>query len=331
MDSCGRTRTAASQLAEFLPELKGEDERTNLENFPFKMGVIDDIGFEQEADVSKALQDLSVPVIKTDIQTDSVQVIVTSLISFLRELRWEHLALAHGNSRTSLSILKAFTKALKKSEFCVPWIVNVENVVFDEENGDWKDVLRSGVPIVSLLPSGEHSLLFNNLKNLKSKKKIPILFTDLVLRENLKSAPAKEIELFAMISYPEKETKFESFLAKNSIITGVRTEDELSLAERTKTARKIKGLVEKMSISLGEVIKDICPSEGNLCSDFLTAEGRHSYSEHLSKVDWTDNGEPIIGLVKYQYQFPDNHVHLRKVIVKFVFPFSNFRIFKFFN
>lgn len=316
MDSCGRTRTAASQLADFLPELR-EEVNSVTQSSPFRFAVIDDVGLDQEVDVSKTLEELHVPVVRTDrpdLQTQSAQDVLLAALSMIQELRWDRLAVFHSSSSSSLSMLKAMTKAMKKTDVCVSWMVNVE----EAQEEELEAVLSSGLPILALLPSEEHTALLNKLKvEPANKGRTALFFTDLILRDSLKAASARDLRLFSMIPFPMKEVKFEEFLAHSSIMTGVRTEDELEMAQRTRIVRRARRIVETLSSALGHVFEDVCHEERRVCSELLTAEGRRSLSQILSKLQWSAVGGHY-GLVEYQFQFPDGHVHLRKVCYIFL-------------
>ncbi|KAL0270086.1 UNVERIFIED_CONTAM: hypothetical protein PYX00_007607 [Menopon gallinae] len=312
MDSCSRTRIATSQLTEFLPELKG-NEIKDKKNTPFKFAVIDDVGLENEVDVSNTLEELNIPVIKTDININSQQEIITAILNIMQELRWDHIALIHSNSRYSLSMLKTFTKSFKKFDLCIPWIINIENAVVEADYEELQSVLKSRIPIVSLLASEQHDLLLRNMKYVaKQGSKIPMLFTDLILRDHLKNVPANSVQLFALVPLPEKDGNFEEYFWRNSKVTEMKKEDDLEVMQRTKTLRKIQTIMDRLSSSLRNLMHDYCQNEIHICSNILSPEGRSAAFEQLNDVDWTMEQE-LYGLMEYQFRNPEGYILLHKV------------------
>lgn len=64
-DTCGRFRVAVAQLGEFLPALKGVNS-TSFTRSAIKVGLLDDAGLSDDAEVQSALNELQFPVIKLD-------------------------------------------------------------------------------------------------------------------------------------------------------------------------------------------------------------------------------------------------------------------------
>jgi hypothetical protein len=65
-DTCGRLRVAVTQLGEFLPVLKGYNS-TLLMPSAIKLGVLDDAGISNDAEVQAVIKELQFPVIKLDV------------------------------------------------------------------------------------------------------------------------------------------------------------------------------------------------------------------------------------------------------------------------
>lgn len=313
MDSCSRTRIATSQLTEFLPELKGNEIPGRM-SIPFKFGIIDDVGLENEIDVSNTLEELNIPVIKTDININSQQEIIMAVLNIMQELRWDHIALIHSNSRYSLSMLKTFTKSFKKFDLCIPWIINIENAVVEGDYEELQSVLKSRIPIVSLLASEQHYLLLRNMKDVpKGSSKIPVLFTDLILRDHLKNVPAHAVQLFALVPLPEKDGNFEEYFWRNSKISEVRKEDDLEILQRTKTLRKIQAIMDRLSLCLRNLMNNFCQNEVHICPTILSLEARTAAFEELNEIDWTIEQE-LYGVMEYQFRKPEGHILLHKVV-----------------
>ena len=325
MDSCGRSRTATTQLIEFLPQLQINNNKSAEENLPFKLCVIDDVGLEKEVDVQKSLEELKIPVIGTNINTNSVSVLMDAVYNFLQEFQWERFAVIYSNSKFSSSLVKNLIKTIKKNDFCIPWMLNVddEGIVDELQNV----VIKSKIPLVSLLTSEEHYLLFKNLPKTtnndeeffdkKRRWKNIILFTDVVSREDLKIiSNNKSVRVFSIVAHPEKENNFENYFMENSILPGMKKkmEDELDLIERTKTVQKIKKIGERISKSLIKAVEKLCHPTENPCTNFSSTSGREIIKNFLDEPDnsWSDN-EKSYQLVEYLFQFSDSHVHLHKV------------------
>lgn len=303
MDSCGRTRTATSQLIEFLPELQSTKKSNG--RHPFKFCLVDDIGLKNETDIYKSLEEINFPIVETDVNINSAKKLMEVIFLFLQELRWERFAIVHSNSKFSTSMLRHFTKSFKKFDFCIPWLINSDRM--NEE--ELKTVFDFQVPIVSLLPSEEH---FRFLKTLRSvsepDKKIPIFFSDFVSRRHLKLIPVDSVRVFSVTLQPESENGFENYYSNNWLTSERRRDDELSLIERTKTVRKIKRIGEKISEVLKNAIESYCYVDQKLCQSLMTPDGRDFISESLEEVNWADE-EQSYQLVEYRFEFFDVHLH----------------------
>lgn len=308
MDSCGRMRTAESQLLEFLPELKSTNENF-VESGPFKFCVVDAVGLNHEEDIYKSLEDISVPVIETDININSPQVLTNAILLFIQELQWDRVVVVYGDSKLSSSTFKQFTKLLRKFDICIPWVVN-----FDEVNKEeLQMILKSEIPILSLLSEEEQSLFLQSLQDItKPKNTIPILFSGFLSRQQLKMLSSNNFQIFSVLTYPNRDDGFERFFSENQIASENKEEDDLDVVLKTSIIRKVKQIGKKLSEALRRAIETVCSEKERLCSTLLSLEGKNVISELLMNMDWTESRQSY-QLVEYQLQTSSERSHLHKV------------------